>query len=231
MKGRISSFESMGTADGPGIRCVVFLQGCPLRCFYCHNPETWDKNSGYEITTDELTEKIERFRYYIKDGGVTVSGGEPLLQWQFTAEFFQKLRNKGFHTALDTSGTGSLSGAKKVLEHTDLVICDLKFNDEGDYKKYCGGDLRQVIRFLDLTMEMNIPLWIRRVILPGINDTPEDVLRLKETSAQYPNLEKIELLPFRKMCTGKYEELGIEFKAGYITECSLERTHALQDLL
>lgn len=231
MTGRISSFLSMGTADGPGIRCVVFLQGCPLRCFYCHNPETWNPESGYEISADALIEKIDRFKSYIKDGGVTVSGGEALLQWQFTAELFSKLKEKGYHTALDTSGAGNIYGAEQVLKFTDLVICDIKFDNDNDYKKYCGGDIKQVYNFLNLTREMNVPLWIRRVIIPGINDTPDNIIKLKETVSLYPNLEKVELLPFRKLCIAKYEELGIDFKPVNIPECGDDIITELQKLL
>lgn len=219
MTGRISSFQSMGAADGPGLRCVVFLQGCPLRCIYCHNPETWEQGGGQEITADALAEKIDRFKNYIKKGGVTVSGGEPLFQWQFTADLFRKLKEKSFHTALDTSGVGSIKGAEEVLKYTDLVICDIKFTDADDFKKYCGGALRQVYDFLSLTRKMNIPLWIRQVIIPGINDTPESVLKLKEKASLYPNLEKIELLPFRKICMSKYDNLDIDFKLKDTPEC------------
>ncbi len=221
----------MGTADGPGIRCVVFLQGCPLHCFYCHNPETWDPKGGYESSADDLIDKIDRFKSYIKDGGVTVSGGEALLQWQFTAELFRKLKEKGYHTALDTSGAGNIFGAEQVLKSTDLVICDIKFDNDIDYKKYCGGDIKQVYNFLDLTRAMNVPLWIRRVIIPGINDTPDNIIKLKETVSQYPNLKKVELLPFRKLCIAKYEELGMDFIAGNIPECGDDCITALQALL
>lgn len=231
MTGRISSFLSMGTADGPGIRCVVFLQGCPLRCFYCHNPETWNPDGGYEISADALIEKIDRFRSYIKDGGVTVSGGEALLQWQFTAELFRKLKDKGYHTALDTSGFGNICGAEQVLKFTDLVICDIKFDHDYDYKKYCGGGIKQVYDFLKLTREMNVPLWVRRVIIPGINDTPDNIIKLKETVSLFPNLEKVELLPFRKLCIGKYKELGIDFKPVNIPECGDDIIAELQKLL
>lgn len=219
MTGRISSFQSMGAVDGPGLRCVVFLQGCPLRCLYCHNPETWEPDGGQEITTDALAEKIDRFKNYIKKGGVTVSGGEPLYQWEFTADLFHKLKEKGFHTALDTSGVGSINGAEQVLKYTDLVICDIKFTDAADFKTYCGGILRQVYSFLELTRKMNVPLRIRQVIIPGINDTPESVLKLKEKASLYPNLEKIELLPFRKLCMSKYDDLGIDFKLKDTPEC------------
>jgi pyruvate formate lyase activating enzyme len=231
MIGRISSFQSMGAVDGPGLRCVVFLQGCPLRCIYCHNPETWDPDGGQEISTDALTEKIDRFKNYIKNGGVTVSGGEALLQWQFTADLFKKLKEKGYHTVLDTSGAGCLFGAEQVLKYTDLVICDIKFTDAADFGTYCRGDLEQVYRFLEMTVKINVPLWIRQVIIPGVNDRPDCVLKLKTKALSYPNLEKIELLPFRKLCISKYDDLGIDFKLKDTPECSSKIISDLQKLL
>ncbi|MGI5970464.1 MAG: pyruvate formate-lyase-activating protein [Oscillospiraceae bacterium] len=232
MKGRISSFNSMGAVDGPGLRCVVFMQGCSLRCPYCHNPETWEIGGGEEISVEALAAMIDRFRsYIINSGGVTVSGGEPLLQWQFVRELFRRLKEKGYHTALDTSGTAGISEALQVLEFTDLVIADLKFTDSLDFRSYCGGDLQKVFDFLDLTAKKNIPLWIRQVIVPGINDTARSVHELKKASSRYRNLEKIELLPFRKICRAKYDSLGIPFPLRDTPECSPETINALQELL
>ncbi|MGE4276978.1 MAG: pyruvate formate-lyase-activating protein [Lawsonibacter sp.] len=232
MLGRISSFQSMGAVDGPGLRCVVFLQGCPLRCIYCHNPETWDKNGGQEISVEALVSKIDRYRNYIrKDGGVTVSGGEALMQWQFVAELFRQLKDKGYHTALDTSGVGDLQGAKAVLRYTDLVIADLKFTEAEDFRKYCHGDLQQVFDFLALTATMQIPLWIRQVIVPGIHDTKQNILALERAASRYPNLVKLELLPFRKLCESKYAALGLPFLLKDTPECSSETIATLEQEL
>jgi pyruvate formate lyase activating enzyme len=222
----------MGAVDGPGLRSVIFLQGCPLRCAYCHNPETWSASGGTEISLEDLVAKIERYRSYIqKDGGVTVSGGEALLQWDFVSRLFQALQEKGYHTALDTSGAGDLDGARKVLANTDLVIADLKFTDPQLYKRYCHGDLQQVYDFLALTAQMQIPLWIRQVIVPGLNDTPESVLALKAIASTYPNLKKIELLPFRKLCEGKYRELGLPFPLADTPDCPPDTVKSLEQLL
>lgn len=148
MTGRIHSIQSLGAVDGPGIRYVVFLQGCPLRCVYCHNPDTWAAEGGDTVEADALVQKALRCRAYWGDsGGVTVSGGEPLLQAPFVEEFFAKLQAQGVHTALDTSGVGNLAGAERVLRHTDLVLCDLKFLTQADYLQYCRADLTQVERF------------------------------------------------------------------------------------
>lgn len=222
----------MGAVDGPGLRCVVFMQGCLLRCAYCHNPETWSLQGGEVISVEELLRKIERYRPYIQEhGGVTISGGEPLLQWDFVRELFCQLKERGYHTALDTSGIGDLHGAKAVLRYTDLVLADLKFTDARDFQTYCGGDLQRVYDFLALTAEMEIPLWLRQVIVPGINDQVEQVNRLKEAAACYPNVEKIELLPFRSLCVPKYQEMGISFPLESTPDCSPETIKTLEAYL
>lgn len=212
MKGRISSVQSMGAVDGPGIRFVVFLQGCPLRCVYCHNPETWDPEAGESYDTEELVQQILRCRpYFGESGGVTVSGGEPLMQWEFVAALFRRLKEEGLHTALDTSGIGDLEGAHSVLAFTDLVLCDLKFHTEEDYRRHCGGSLKQVLKFLALTEEKNIPLWIRSVVVPGLTDGEAQLSEIHSMAESFSNLERIELLPFRKLCISKYEAMGIPF--------------------
>lgn len=219
MKGRINSFQSMGAVDGPGIRYVVFMQGCPLRCVYCHNPETWGTD-GDEYETEDVLLKILRCRpYFGEDGGVTVSGGEPLLQWQFVAELFRRLKEEGVHTALDTSGIGSLAGAGEILNNTDLVLCDLKFASEKDYRKFCSGSLEQVLSFLALTEKRKIPLWIRHVVVPGLTDEKDSIKRIAELAKSYSNLLKLELLPFRKLCAVKYDKLGIAFPLENYEEC------------
>lgn len=230
MKGRISSFQSMGAVDGPGLRSVLFVQGCLLRCAYCHNPETWEAGGGAEISVDEAVEKIKKmFPYIKKTGGVTLSGGEPLMQPAFAAGLFRRLRELGCHTALDTSGA-CLSGAEEALRYTELVICDIKFTNKEDFEKYCGGRLETTLGFLDVAARMNVPLWVRQVIVPGINDAEEDVMKLKEIAQKYPNLEKIELLPFRKLCLAKYDALGISFPLRETPECGEERLRKLQQL-
>ncbi len=210
-KGRVHSFQSMGAVDGPGLRCVVFMQGCPLRCVYCHNPDTHSFDGGEEYSPEDMLQKILRFKPYIKNGGVTVSGGEPLMQINFVKELFALLRENGIHTALDTSGIGDLNEAKELLKVTDLVLLDIKFLNKADYHNYCNGNFEQVIGFLKLTEEMDIPLWIRQVIVPGINDNKDNITDLLELLKDCRNIKKIELLPFRKLCGPKYENLGIPF--------------------
>ena len=212
MTGNIHSIQSLGAVDGPGVRCVVFMQGCPLRCAYCHNPDTWSPEGGTPTTVDELALRVLRFRPYWKNGGgVTVSGGEPLLQADFVAEFFERLHQEGVHTALDTSGVGRLDAAERVLKNTDLVLCDIKFLTSEDYRRYCRADMANVEGFLSLTAEKNVPLWIRHVVVPGLTDAPEHLRRVKAKAQSYPNFEKLEFLPFHKLCMEKYERMGIEF--------------------
>ncbi|MBR0599986.1 pyruvate formate-lyase-activating protein [Sinanaerobacter chloroacetimidivorans] len=219
MKGIIHSFQSMGAVDGPGLRYVIFMQGCPLRCVYCHNPDTWTPE-GRAYSVEEVFQKIMRYRaYFGKEGGVTVSGGEPLLQWEFVAALFAKLKNAGIHTALDTSGIGSMEGARTVLEGTDLVLCDVKFSSEAEYQKYCKADMKKVLSFLRLTEDMKIPLWIRHVVVPGLTNREESLAEIMEISEGLSNFKKIEFLPFKKLCTVKYKALGIPFLLEQCDEC------------
>ena len=209
--GRVHSIETMGTVDGPGIRFVVFVQGCPMRCAYCHNPDTWSVNGGTMVTVEHLMDEFQSNHEFYRSGGITVSGGEPLLQAEFVEEFFAKLHEHGVHTALDTSGVGNLSKAEKVLAHTDLVLCDLKFLTKADYLKNCRADFDQIERFLQLTAMKNVPLWIRHVVVPGLTDGMDHLRRVKAKAESYPNFEKLEFLPFHKLCMEKYERLGLEF--------------------
>ena len=212
MKGRVSSLQSLGTVDGPGLRYVIFLQGCPLRCVYCHNPETWDPAGGREYAPEELVEKVLRCRaYFGEQGGVTVSGGEPLLQAPFVAELFRQLKEAGVHTALDTSGAGDLKQAAQVLDWTDLVLLDLKFPDEAGYRQYCRGSWAQTQAFAALAGEKRVPLWVRHVVVPGLNDSLEDLRAIKAQAESLPGFQKLEWLPFHNMCLEKYQQLGLPF--------------------
>ncbi len=231
MKGRIHSFQSLGAVDGPGIRFVVFMQGCTLRCAYCHNPDTWGL-AGEEYDVDEVVAKALRYRpYFGETGGVTVSGGEPLLQWEFVAALFRKLHAQRIQTALDTAGIGDLGGARAVLRETDLVLCDLKFSTHENYLRYCRGNRNTVLSFLKLTEEMRVPLWIRHVVVPGLNDGEASIAEIGKTARQFSNLEKLELLPFRKICVSKYIALGIEFPLNAYEECSQSELERLQTFI
>ena len=212
MTGRVHSIQSLGAVDGPGVRYVVFLQGCPLRCAYCHNPDTWDFAGGMEREAAELVKEICRFKpYFGKKGGVTVSGGEPLQQSAFVEELFSLLHKEGIHTALDTSGVGNLEAARRVLEHTDLILGDLKFATPEEYKTHCKADMEKILSFYRLAAELNVPLWVRHVVVPGLNDNLEDLRAIKTLAESFPNLEKIEWLPFHNLCLEKYQQMGIPF--------------------
>lgn len=232
MTGKIHSFQSMGTVDGPGVRSVVFLQGCPLRCPYCHNPDTWDRNGGTEKEAKAVFETVRRYKsYFGKDGGVTVSGGEPLLQAEFVTELFTLCKAEGISTALDTSGVIFNESVKKLLAVTDIVLLDIKFSDTERYQKYIGIPLERVEKFLEYVNAQNKRIIIRQVVTPTVNDTPVDMLALKNLCAQYPCIEKIELLPFLKLCAEKYEAMGIEFPFGKYDAMDAEKTVALSALL
>lgn len=246
VKGRIHSFQSLGAVDGPGLRFVVFLQGCPMRCMYCHNPDTWLADGGTEYTVGEVVKKVLRYRtYFGKEGGVTVSGGEALLQAKFVTELFRALKKEGIHTCLDTSGvlrSGSGDDLKNgdstiveqtlssLLSVTDLVICDIKFTTEKDYLAHAGGSLSSVLSFLSLTQTAGVSLWVRHVVVPGFTDSEEEVRAMVNLARQYNNLKRIELLPFRKLCVTKYEQLGIPFRCADIPECDEATISRLQKL-
>ncbi|WP_099204933.1 pyruvate formate-lyase-activating protein [Scatolibacter rhodanostii] len=219
-KGRIHSVQSLGAVDGPGLRYVIFMQGCPLRCVYCHNPDTWEFAGGQEMTADELVAKVVRFKtYFGKDGGVTVSGGEPLMQAEFVTELFQKLHAQGIHTALDTSGILLGEKVEKLLEHTDLVLADLKFTTAEDYQQFAKGNYGHVRQFLELTKKMRIPIWIRHVVVPNMNDSLASMQEVKDIAEEYPNMRKLEFLPFHNLCQEKYDTMQIPFP--------LEKTESL----
>ncbi len=212
MTGRIHSFQSLGTVDGPGVRAVVFMQGCPLRCVCCHNPDTWDFDGGKEMSVGELMDKIRRLRaYFGKDGGVTVSGGEPLMQADFVRELFKRCHAEGINCALDTSGCVYDTDVDALLDECDLVLLDYKYTNAKDYKEKCGCEISAVDDFLDVLAKKNRRVWLRQVVIPGLNDNIDSLSRLYALEDRYPTVEKIELLPFRKLCLEKYRELGIDF--------------------
>lgn len=220
---RLSSFQSLGTVDGPGVRAVVFLQGCPLRCHCCHNPETWDIGGGTETDSDKLFNKIIRCKsYFGTKGGVTFSGGEPLMQSDFLIGFIKRLKEENIHVAIDTSGCILSQKAKEVLSLCDLVLLDYKYTNNNDYLKYTGMSLDSANTFLEYLNRINKPTWIRQVIIPGINDNEESLKLLFSLNKKYPCIEKTELLPFRKLCLEKYESLSLSFPFKNIREAAKE---------
>ena len=232
MIGYLHSFQSMGGADGPGMRCVVFLQGCPLRCCYCHNPDTWEFTKENPTTVEELVNKILRYRpYFGEKGGVTVSGGEPLAQADFVAELFARLQDHGIHTAVDTSCHGSVEDMKKVLAVTNLALCDVKFPTQELYQTHCGGSLEKVKTFLSLAQEMKVPVWVRHVVVPGLTDSYESLQQVAAIARSCQTLEKIELLPFKNLCEEKYTAKGIPFPLQHTPACSSQTIEHLYEKL
>ena len=210
--GKINSFQSLGTVDGPGVRYVVFMQGCPLRCHCCHNPDTWNMDLGVDYTPFEVFEKVIRFKDYFGDnGGITISGGEPLLQPQFCEELFRIAHKNGINTCLDTSGFKLNQPIKKLLMQTDRVLLDIKYTSEDEYDKYVGANLNSVIEFLSYCNQIKLPVTVRQVVIPTINDTEENIEKLNLLAKTYPCIDKIELLPFKKICQVKYDNLKIDF--------------------
>lgn len=208
---KLHSIETFGTVDGPGIRFVIFLQGCPLKCKYCHNRDTWDmKSFSEELTSDQLIKKIMHSKPYFKSshGGVTVSGGEPLMQAEFLIELFQKLKKQNIHIAIDTAGSLPLSDTiKELLKYVDLVLLDIKHIDNEKCLDLTGLPNENTLNFAKYLNENNIPMWIRQVIIPGITDDYEDLLKEKEFLSKFGNIEKIELLPYHDLGKFKWVEL------------------------
>ena len=240
MQGRIHSVESFGTVDGPGLRMVIFLQGCPMRCAYCHNPDTWLVNGGTLLDSEEVLERFLRNRSYYKNGGITVSGGEPLCQQAFVTELFRKAKKEGISTCLDTSGVmfpyrrtvsgwerahsgiheeirnygaeNSLKDYEELLRVTDLVLLDIKHTDSEAHRRLTGHSNDATFAFLEYLEEQKIPVWIRRVTVPGYTDDNDELFRLGEYIGGFSNVKAVEVLPYHTMGVSKYKELGIPYR-------------------
>jgi pyruvate formate lyase activating enzyme len=212
VKGNVHSIETMGLVDGPGIRVVVFLQGCALRCKYCHNPDTWAANEGEEYTPKDLVKKIERFKTYFASsgGGVTFSGGEPLRQPEFLLETLKLCKNKGIHTCIDTAGYG-FGDYDEILKYTDLVLFDIKHFTREGYKNVTLMNIDESLKFLEAMKKNNTKIWIRHVVVPGLTDDIEHLNELKKYIDKIPNVQKVELLPYHLLGANKYETLGIKY--------------------
>ena len=232
MTGRVHSIQSMGTLDGPGVRFVVFLQGCPLRCHCCHNPDTWALDGGKVYSAEELVTRALRFReYFGEEGGVTVSGGEPLLQADFVAEFFRLCHEAGLNTCLDTSGCILTPSVKALLSHTDRVLLDIKYATDEEYRTYVGCGIETPLAFLDYLEGEGIVTTLRQVTIPSVNDRAEQILALKEIAESHKNVDKVELLPFRKICQVKYDSMGMNFPFAHISEPTKAQMLALEKVL
>lgn len=219
MKGYVHSTESFGTVDGPGVRFVVFVQGCPMRCLYCHNPDTWEVNTGNQMDTDEIIAAYKRNEmFYANGGGITVTGGEPLMQVDFVTELFAKAKEKNIHTCLDTSGiaynennVAFIEKLDKLMDVTDLIMLDIKHIHPEKHKFLTSQPNEQILKFAEYTATKQVPLWIRHVVVPEITDNEEDLFNLGYFIGGLSNLKALDVLPYHTMGKPKYEKLGMEY--------------------
>ena len=236
--GRIHSTESFGSVDGPGIRFVTFLKGCHMRCQFCHNPDTWDMTGGETKTADELLSQALKYKtYWKKNGGITVSGGEPLLQIDFLIEFFKKAKVKGVHVTLDTSGgpftreEPFFSKFNELMKVTDLVMLDIKQIDEADHKILTGWSNSNILDMARYLSEINKPVWIRHVLVPGGSDNDEQLRKLDEFIKTLKNVDRVQVLPYHTLGTFKWEQLGIDYPLKDVKPPTKERIENAQKLL
>lgn len=216
---RVHSIESFGAADGPGVRFVVFLQGCKMRCIYCHNPDTWNLSGGTEMSAEELIERALRYKSYWKnDGGITVSGGEPLLQIESLTEFLKLAKCNGIHTTIDTSGNpfsfeeSFIQKFNELMKYTDLVMLDLKHIDTDKHEKITGFKNKNILDMAKYLSDIGKSMWIRHVLVPNYTDSNDDLLKLQKFISSLKTIEKIEVLPYHTLGMFKWENLGIEYK-------------------
>jgi pyruvate formate lyase activating enzyme len=230
---KVHSIESFGTVDGPGIRFVLFLQGCHLKCKYCHNRDTWNMNGGSYISLDSIFEKIMRYKNYIyPNGGVTVTGGEPLLQPKFLIELFKKLKKEKIHTCIDTSGMVNLTDdIKTLLSLTDLVLLDIKHIDPIKCKELVGFSNELEIKFANYLSDNNIPMWIRQVLIPSLTDDKQDLLKLKNFIHSLKSVEKVEILPYHNLGEFKWHELGLKYDLENIPPATDEDVKRAKEIL
>lgn len=231
---KVHSIESFGTVDGPGIRFVLFLQGCSLKCKYCHNRDTWDMTLGEEKTLEEIIEKVKRYKTYMKlsGGGVTVTGGEPLLQVKFLIEFFKRLKEENINTCIDTSGMFNITeDIKEVLKYTDLVLLDIKHIDDEKCKDLVGFSNKKELEFARYLSENNKKMWIRQVLVPGYTDDEKDLIKLKEFLATLKTVEKVQILKYHSMGKYKWEKLGQKYELEGVRDATLEDEERAKKIL
>ena len=215
IKGNIHSIETCGTVDGPGIRFVIFMQGCPLRCQYCHNPDTWQTDTNKLMTIDEIMQKYDGVKEFVQSGGITVTGGEPLLQIDFVTELFKVAKAHGIHTALDTSGITfnqeNTENINNLLKYTNLVLLDIKHIDDEEHKKLTGASNKNILAFAQYLSEKQIPVWIRHVVVKDITLNEKYLKELGRFLATLNNIKALDILPYHNMAIPKYESLGINY--------------------
>ncbi len=227
MIGKIHSLESFGTVDGPGVRYVVFFQGCPMRCAYCHNPDTWDMEEGTEISSEEILENYEKNKVFYRNGGITATGGEPLMQLDFLIDLFSKAKKKRIHTCMDTSGILFDETKKEKFQElaavTDLVMLDIKHMQDAEHRKLTGHSNRNVFAFAEFLREQKVSMRIRHVVVPEITLLKEELTQLGNYLKGFPNLEKVEVLAYHALGKMKYYALGLEYPLTGVPQVSREK--------
>lgn len=230
MEGMIHSIETFGTVDGPGVRYVVFVKGCPMRCQYCHNPDTWEMAGGTRMSTQEILEDYDRYKPFLKDGGLTVTGGEPLVQIDFLTELFEGAKKKGIHTCLDTSGImfrrnnpELFAKYERLMKSTDLIMLDIKHIDPEEHKKLTSQPCDNIFDFLKFLDEQGKEIWIRHVLVPGITLVPEYLERLGYFIGQFMHIKALDVLPYHDMGKAKYEKMGIDYVLKDVEQATKEQ--------
>lgn len=237
--GRIHSLETFGTVDGPGVRFVVFFQGCPMRCLYCHNPDSWHLKDGQEMSADEILSRFERNRSFYRTGGITATGGEPMVQMDFLIELFTKAKEKGIHTCLDTSGilfpadpdSEVYTKIERLMEVTDLVMLDIKHINDTEHHSLTGQSNHLILAFARYLNAIEKPVWIRHVVVPGITYQEEHLKKLGEFLKPLSNIEKIEVLPYHTMGKAKYENLGYEYPLADTPQLTKEQAKEAKEII
>ena len=238
-KGSVHSLETFGLVDGPGVRTVVFVQGCRMRCKYCHNPETWALDQGEIWTAEDLFRRVVRYKnYWGNNGGITVSGGEPLLQMEFVAELFEMAKKQGIHTALDTAGNPYapddpefMKSFQRLMNATDLVLLDLKEMDEPRHKDLTGWTNRNILAMARWISDQGIPLWVRHVLVPGVTDQKEDLEAMRKFLDELKSLERVEILPYHTLGVFKWKNLGIPYPLEHVPVPTKEEEERAKKLL
>ncbi len=235
MKGYIHSLESLGAVDGPGVRYVVFFQGCPLRCAYCHNPDTWQMNIGTQMEDEEILEKMLRNISFYRTGGITATGGEPMMQLDFLISLFAKAKANGVHTCLDTSGVAFSQANKdkidRLMEVTDLVMLDIKHIDEDEHLSLTGVSGKNILDFARYLKNIGKKMWIRYVVVPGITLNEEYLVKLGTFLKDFDNIEKIETLPYHSLARHKYEALGMDYPMGDTPDATKEQAEYAKKII